>query len=85
MPAKNVNRRLDDLRRRAEKRLGQQNHPEYLSEALEIAQELRVHQVELELQNEELQSTQAALSQANEAGPPSLRPRQSGCKKPTLR
>ena len=66
MPAKNVNRRLDDLRRCAEKRLGQQDHPQYLSEALEIAQELRVHQVELELQNEELQSTQAALSQAHD-------------------
>jgi PAS domain S-box-containing protein len=47
----------DDLRRRAEHKLGRFLHPQAISgmdEARAFIRELRIHQVELEIQNEEL-------------------------------
>ncbi|MGA7878898.1 MAG: hypothetical protein WCA08_24780, partial [Desulfoferrobacter sp.] len=56
-----------DLRKRAEKKLKAQVAPfiEISAEdAREIIHELRVHQVELELQNEELRNAQARIEES---------------------
>ena len=48
----------DDLRRRAEERLAELTAPSPMpGDAADVVHELRVHQVELELQNEELRRT----------------------------
>ncbi|MBK7402574.1 MAG: response regulator [Myxococcales bacterium] len=59
----------DDLRRRAEDRLAASLQapampPQSLHDALRLVHELRVHQIELEMQNEELQRTHAQLENA---------------------
>ncbi|MFW6286594.1 MAG: hypothetical protein ACOC29_01505 [Candidatus Sumerlaeota bacterium] len=59
----------DDLRRRAEDLLAKAPEafqPEDLKDVKQLAHELAVHQAELELQNEELRDTQAALQQTRE-------------------
>ncbi|MCF8049475.1 MAG: PAS domain-containing protein [Desulfarculaceae bacterium] len=66
MPGKDAEQRLNQLRRRAEKSTGQAAQPKDLEEALAIAQELAVHQVELQLQNQELRETQESLAEAHE-------------------
>jgi PAS domain S-box-containing protein len=66
MAGEDTERRLNRLRRRAEESAGQAPRPRDLEEALAIAQELAVHQVELQLQNQELRDTQEALAEAHE-------------------
>lgn len=63
--------RSDGLRRRAEEQLGCDNGEAFANknashEALELIRELRIHQVELEVQNEELVEAQRELSRAKE-------------------
>ena len=58
-----------ELRRRAEQRLQVQTiDPEALSpeECIRLVHELQVHQMELEMQNEELRQTQARLAESKE-------------------
>jgi two-component system sensor histidine kinase UhpB len=64
---KDPNPDFSELRRRAEDLLKQEDSaPEDLSavEALRLIHELRVHQIELEMQNDELRRTQAQLEEA---------------------
>ncbi len=52
----------DDLRRRAEERARAEAHrPELPADASRMLHDLRVHQIELEMQNEELRRAEAAL------------------------
>jgi PAS domain S-box-containing protein len=58
---------LNDLRRRAEKQvLKTEPHPEQLTpaEAARLIHELRVHQIELEMQNEEIRQSQVLLEES---------------------
>ena len=62
---------LDDLRKRAEARLAQSDHGDEtrdlsLDEASALIHELQTHQVELELQNEDLREAQLALTEAHD-------------------
>jgi PAS domain S-box-containing protein len=61
---------VNDLRRRAEDRLaGEQSHanpPAGVEDARRLLHELQVHQVELELQNQELRQSRAALEEARD-------------------
>ena len=64
------NDRKEALRRQAEKRLAEGDKPAESLSALEMSklvQELRVHQVELELQNEELRKTQVEIERSRES------------------
>jgi PAS domain S-box-containing protein len=65
-----INDKLTELRRQAEKRLAEQNVPPMSVNSLEDAQrliaELQVHQIELEMQNDELRQTQAQLGMERE-------------------
>ena len=59
--------RANTLRRRAEKQLGKaprSARPAIRKDPVELLHELEVHQVELELQNEELRRSQAALEES---------------------
>lgn len=67
------NARKDQLRRRAEARLGSasgegrfNNLPEEEEDALALIRELRIHEFELKIQNEELETAQHELTKANE-------------------
>lgn len=60
-------KRANDLRRRAEKRLRKSVRPVESAtpqKSIDLQHELEVHQVELELQNEELRRSQAALEES---------------------
>jgi PAS domain S-box-containing protein len=62
-------RRMEDLRRRAEERLEAETiSGESLSpaEAARLIHELQVHQIELELQNEELRQAQVQLAESRD-------------------
>lgn len=58
---------MNDLREKAEEKVLQLTAPEDLSldEIRRVVHELRVHQIELEMQNDELRETQAELVQSN--------------------
>ena len=65
------NREDPSLRRRAERRLAEdassEAPPRGETASLEVFHELRVHQIELELQNEELRQVQATLEESRDA------------------
>ena len=58
---------VDDLRKRAEEKISHLTDPEELpvEEVRRLVHELRVHQIELEMQNESLRETQAELVESN--------------------
>jgi PAS domain S-box-containing protein len=70
MPNKNMEQRLVELRRRAQRQLGieaSESLESVSEEALHLLEELHIHQIELEIQNEDLRRTQQQLEASHEA------------------
>ena len=70
MPNKNMEQRLIELRQRAQRQMGIEASEslEFVSaEALYLLEELHIHQVELEIQNEDLRRIQQQLEATHEA------------------
>src|SRR5688572_29095889 len=70
MPHKNMEQRLIELRQRAQRQMGTEPSESLAfvpEEVLHLLEELHIHQVELEIQNEDLRRVQQQLETTHEA------------------